>query len=74
MANHMTRDLFTVTPERAAAAMRKHGFVPQTDKAEAHRRALAERPPVPYSETTDDLKRERMEALQRRLDARGAAS
>lgn len=65
------RDLFHVSPERAAEIMRKHGFVPlgeeQAAVVEKVKAEAAEREPLPFVETPDELKVERMANLQRRL-------
>lgn len=71
MANPM-KSLFEITPERAAAALKRLGFLTADERAKQEREQRANGPPLPYVETPDHLKRERAEALERGL-ARAAA-
>lgn len=68
----MTRSLFDVTPERAAEIRRKLGFLTLEERdKQQHLDEAANRPPTPYVETPEHLKRERAETLRRRLAAAG---
>lgn len=69
VANHM-KTLFEITPERAAAALKRLGFIRPEDRARQER---ATRPPLAYVETPENVKQARAEALYRAL-ARAAAA
>lgn len=65
----MTWTLFEVTPERAKEIRRQIGFATADERERQAREQAADREPLPYVETPEDLKREREEALRRRLAA-----
>ena len=56
-----------ISEERARETLRKHGFLTAEEQAKRERESRAEREPLPYVETPEELKIQRMETLRRRL-------
>lgn len=67
----MTWTLFEITQERARETRKRLGFLTEEERAEQQRIERAQRPPSPYVETPEHLKRERLAALERRLAQAG---
>jgi len=63
----MTWTLFEITPERARQISRQRGFLTADERAQLEREQRANREPLPYVPTPEELKRERMATLERRL-------